>query len=240
MLHRSIVLPVALLFLWQLAWGQGDTVKLRFIITDSYSKTGVPGASVVNRTSGVVVVTDINGYAETKALKDDKLYIFSTGYHSLPVSIGDSTGKQIYFLRLKIEPFTAGLDQSVIILGNKTLENIGADKQHLGQTPVELQKPKIGIFDVLDLLSDKVGARGKEREKLKKEMVSDDRWKVMNEYLNYCNERKLISLPEEDYGDFISYCDMSVAWLKGHSDYEIIAAISSKFESFPKHKADSK
>ncbi len=220
--------------------GQNDTVKLRVIITDAYSKTGVQGASVVNRTTGSVTVTDINGYLETTAGRNDKLYIFATGYHSIPVLLADSIIKQSYFLRLVIEPFTAGLDKSVIILGNKSLENIGADKQHLGQTPAELQKPKIGIFDVMAQLSDKVGARGKEREKLKKEIVSNDRWKVMSEYLNYCNERKLISLPEEEYGDFIEYCNMQVAWLKGHSDYEIISAISTKFEAYSKQKSEKK
>jgi hypothetical protein len=232
----NLVLFPLLIFFSQAATAQADTAKLRVIVSDSYTKRGVEGASVVNRTSGTVAKTDINGYVEAKAMRTDQLYIFATGYHSLPFSIADSTGKQTYFLRLIIEPFTAGLSQSVIILGNKSLEGIGTDRKSLGQTPAELKKPKIPVLDVLDYLSDKVGARGKEREKLKKEMVADDKWKVMTEYLNYCNERKLISLPAENYNDFITYCDMSVAYLKARSDYEIISAISSKFETYKKEK----
>ena len=222
------------------ARGQSDTVKLRFIVTDAFTKRSVQGANVVNRTSGTVVSTDVNGYVETTALRNDKLYVFTTGYHSQAVSIEDSVVKPSYFFRIVIEPFSTGLDQNVIILGGKTLDNIGADKQHLGQTPSDLNKPKIPALEVMDKLYDKVSARGKEREKLKKEMVADDQWKVMSEYLNYCNERSLITLPQEEYNDFISFCSFNIAWLKGHGDYDIISAICAKFEEYRKQKAPAK
>lgn len=222
------------------AMAQADTVKLRFIITDAFTKRSVQGANVVNRTTGTVVATDVNGYAETTALRGDQMYIFTTGYHAVPFSVADSAPRPSYFLRITIEPFTAGLNQSVIILGGKTIENIGTDKQHLGQTPDELKKPKIPALEVMDKLYDKVSERGKEREKLKKEMVADDQWKVMSEYLNYCNERDLIKLPQEEYNDFIGFCNFSVSWLKARSDYEVISAISVKFEEYRKQKAPNR
>jgi hypothetical protein len=226
-------LPVFLL-VGQSIFGQSDTVKLRFSITDAYTKRGVMGASIVNRTTNSVAITDTNGYVVTRASVADQIYIVAPGYHAIPVSIADSTGKQTYFLHVAIEPFTAGLDRPVIITGNKTLDNIGQDKQHLGMTPPELKRPKIPVADVFGLLYDRVGARGKEREALKRDMVADDRWKVMTEYLNYCNEKELINLPKESYNDFINYCNMSVAYLKSHADYEILVAISHKFEDYAK------
>ncbi len=224
----------------QLAYGQHDTVKLRFSITDAYSKRGVPLASIVNRTNGSVAITDTNGYVITKAEKHDQLYIVAPGYHALPVSVADSSGKPVYFLHLFIEPFSAGIDRPVVITGNKTLENIGQDKQNLGLVPAELKRPKIPIADIMGILYDRVGARGKERETLKKDIAVDDLWKVMTEYLNYCNEKELINLPKEEYNDFIRFCNMTVPYLKTHQDYEILTAISHKFEDYAKEKGYKK
>jgi len=227
----------ALLLLFSVkGFAQGDTVKLRIGITDSYTKRAVKGASVVDRTTGTTATTDINGYVETKAGRHDQLFIVASGYHALPISVGDSLGDNPFFLHLMIEPFSAGLNQSVIITGNKTLDNIGVDKQHLGITPPELKKPKIPVTNVVAQLYDKFGHDGKEREALKKDMISDDRWKVMTEYLNYCNDKKLIDLEQDKYGEFINYCDMSIAYLKTHADYEILTAISHKFETFAREK----
>jgi len=242
--HRNIKLLLAyrLLFILFLSglglsvFAQNDTVRLRFSITDSYTKRGVKGANVVNRTTGAAATTDINGYVETKVGRHDQLYIFATGYKALPFSVADSTSEQPYFLHLVIEPFTAGLNQSVIITGSKSLDRIGDDKRALGKTPPELKKPKIPITNVLAQMYDKFGAEGREREALKKQMVSDDRWKVMTEYLNYCNEKQLINLPEDHFGDFINFCDMSIAYLKVHADYEILVAITNKFEAYAKER----
>ena len=234
------ILLLALLLIGQTAFGQSDTVRLRFSIIDAYAKKGVAGASVVNRTNGSVAITDSNGYVITKAATHDQLYIVAPGYHALPVSIADSSGKQTYFLHLAIEPFTAGIDRPVVITGNKTLENIGQDKQNLGLVPPELKRPKIPIADVFGLLYDRVGARGKEREALKRDMAVDDLWKVMTEYLNYCNEKELITLPKEEYNDFIRFCNMTVPYLKTHQDYEILVAISHKFEDYSKEKGYKK
>ena len=71
-------------------------------------------------------------------------------------------------------------------------------------------------------------------------MAVDDLWKVMTEYLNYCNEKELITLPKEEYNDFIRFCNMTVPYLKTHQDYEILVAISHKFEDYSKEKGYKK
>src|SRR5579859_6016639 len=71
------------------AFSQSDTVVVKMKVTDNITKRGLQGVSVINRKSGDIAVTDINGNATVKINKQDPLYLFLSGYHSLEFSVAD-------------------------------------------------------------------------------------------------------------------------------------------------------
>jgi hypothetical protein len=226
-----------LLFLCCSAFSQNDTVRVKLTVTDGFTKRGLQGVSVINRKSGDIIVTDINGHAEVRINKQDALYLFLSGYHSVQFSLADSVLKSVYVMHLAIEPFSTGLKGSVIIKAPKTLDNIAADRQNLGVVPKEVRRTKFNpLYSPIDALYEAVNKRTQEKKKLGKEIAADDKRKVFKELLNYYNEKKLIDLPEEQYDDFIDFCNFPDGYLKSHSDYELMSSITLQCKKYTEKK----
>lgn len=214
------------------AFSQNDTVTLKLTITDSYGKRPLSGASLINQRASTTVGSNSKGYVETTILKSDPIFLFSPGFTTIKLSLDDSVLKREYNLHIAMEPLTTGFSGQVIIKGTKSLEKIEEERRKLGTTPKELQKPEMEITSPISALYDLLSNRAKEREKLKSQILEDDRKKIFRELLNYYNENHLIDLPEDHYDDFIRYCNLPLNYLKYKSDYEITNTIVTMYHKY--------
>lgn len=210
-----------------------DTVTINGTVYDLFTARALPGVSVINTRWGQTTATDGLGRFVIKALHDDTLFLFYPSYRTTKFSVADSILKKEYVLQIGIEPLNTGLSQAVIIKAPKTLEQIEKERKELGKTPRELDKPIIEPFSSpISALYDLFSQRAQEREKLKKQMIEDDRRKIFRELLDYYNENNLIDLPEEYYEDFTNYSKLSIDFLKTSSDYEITKTVVELFNKY--------
>ena len=215
------------------SFSQADTVTLKITVTDAFTKRPIPGVSVIDQKSSITFATDSKGFVEDKIHKQDILFLFYPGYHTVQFSVKDSVLKNQYVLHMYMEPLSTGLSGSVNIKGTKSISKIEEERRKLGTTPKELQRPEINPFSSpISALYEILSARAKEREKLKKQIVEDDRRKIFKELLNYYNENHLIDLPKDHYEDFINYCNLPLDFLKYNSDYEITKTIVTLYGKY--------
>lgn len=213
---------------------QSDTTIIKITIQDSYTLRPLAGVSLINPKSSITLATDGRGYVEEQIRRSDTLFLFYPGYRTAKFSVADSVPKKEYTLRFVMEPLSIGLNQPVIIKAPKTLEQIEEERKKLGITPKELQRPEISFTSPISALYELLSARAKEREKLKDQIAEDDRRRVFKELLNYYNENGLIDLPEENYEEFINYCNLPLEYLKYHSDYEITKTVIDLYYKYGK------
>lgn len=231
----TIALSASFSFSFLIASAQTDSVLLKLTVLDSYSKRPLSAVSIINPRTGSSSTTN-NGMYEEKIDKKDVLFIFSPGYQTVKFSLADSAYRPAYILHYVLEPLSTGLKGAVVIKAPKTLEQIEKERQSLGITPKELDKPNIDPFSSpIGALWDMLSARSKEREKLKKQMVEDDRRRIFKELLRYYNENGLIDLPETYYDDFIDYCNLSLDYLKTNTDYVISRDIVALYQKYGRH-----
>lgn len=210
-----------------------DTVIINATVYDLFTARALPGVSVINTKWGQTIATDGLGRFSIKAMHNDTLFLFYPSYRTTKFSVADSMLKNEYELKIGIEPLNTGLNQAVIIKAPKTLEQIEKERKELGKTPRELDKPIIEPFSSpISALYDLFSQRAQEREKLKKQMVEDDRRKIFRELLDYYNENNLIDLPEEYYEDFTNYSKLSIDFLKTSSDYEITKTVVELYNKY--------
>ena len=215
------------------SFSQADTVTLKVTVTDAFTKKPMAGVSVIDQKSSITYATDGKGFVEDQIHKSDILFLFYPGYHTVQFSVKDSVFKTRYVLHLFMEPLSTGLSGSVNIKGTKSISKIEEERRKLGTTPKELQRPEINPFSSpISALYEILSARAKEREKLKKQIVEDDRRKIFKELLNYYNENHLIDLPKDHYDDFINYCNLPLDFLKYNSDYEITKTIVTLYGKY--------
>jgi hypothetical protein len=215
------------------ALAQYDTVTIRGNVIDSYTRKPLSGISIINPKSNEPHVTDNRGAFYFNIQKNDTLFLFYPGYKTAKFSVADSALKKEYTLMLYVEPLNTGLNQSVIIKAPKTLEDIEAERKKLGLTPKELERPIIEPFtSPISALYELLSNRAQEREKLKKQMVEDDRRRIFKELLNYYNENGLMDLPEDHYDRFIDYCNLPIEFLKYNTDYEITKTVIDAYKKY--------
>lgn len=227
-----LIAAFILCLLCEPAWAQADTVRLKGSVYDNFTKRAIAGISIVNPKSSATIATDGKGYFETVINRTDTLFLFMPGYHTTRFSVADSAKKGLYFLHLAIEPLSTGLNQAVVIKAPKTLEEIEADRKKLGATPKELDRPAVSITSPISALYEYLSGKAREREKLKGQMKEDERRRIFKDLLNYYNENALIDLPEKNYDDFITYCNLPTDFLKYSTDYEITKTIVAQYKKY--------
>lgn len=222
-----------LLIIPLLSVAQSDSITISATVFDNYTGRPLAGVSIINPRTGFTISSGARGNFFLQALRSDNFFLFYPAYRTGKFSVADSVAKDNYTLVLGMEPLSTGLGQAVIIKAPKTLEQIEEDRRKLGTTPKELDRPIIEPFSSpISALYELLSNRAREREKLKKQMIEDDRRKIFRELLDYYNENKLIDLPEENYEEFMSYCDLPLDFLKYSSDYEITKTVIDAYKRY--------
>lgn len=223
---------ISLLLLASIA-SRAQQVTITGDVYDMLTNRPLSGVSIINQQLGFSAVTDANGKFVISVGKTDVLFLFYPSYHTIKFSLADSVLRNLYLMELPMEPLSTGLNQTVIIRAPKTLEEIEADRKKLGITPRELDKPQISPFtSPISALYEMLSARAQEREKLKKQIVENERRKIFFELLRYYNENELIDLPEDYYDDFESFCSLPVEFIKTNTDYTITKTIVELYNKY--------
>lgn len=224
------------LFFWvffsSLAFSQIDTVKIHVVVIDGYTKRPLSGVSLINPKSSVTFATDALGSVNEYILRRDTLFVFYPGYKTIRFSVNDSVAKEEYSVRFTLEPLTTGLSQPVVIHAQKSLEQIEEERRKMGLTPRELERPELSFSSPISAIYEMLSGHAHEREKLKEQMKDDEKRKIFRDLLRYYNDNDLIDLPEKNFEEFITYCNLPADFLKYSTDYEITKTIVTQYNKY--------
>jgi hypothetical protein len=202
-------------------------------VIDADSKRPVSSVSIINPKAGVTNVSLSDGTFRINARKADTLFLFLPGYQTVRFSVADSASKPEYSITLYMQMFVTEA-KAVIIKPKKTLSQIEEERKKLGQTPRELDLPKIEPFTspisaIYDMLSDET----RQKKKLRGQMIEDNRRRLLYALFDYYREQDVIDIPQEYYDSFINYCpDLDIDFLKYTSDYEITRTIVDRYKRY--------
>jgi hypothetical protein len=202
-------------------------------VIDADSKRPVSSVSIINPKAGVTNVSLSDGTFRINARKTDTLFLFLPGYQTVRFSVADSVSKSEYNLTLYMQMFVTEA-KAVIIKPKKTLNQIEEERKKLGQTPRELDLPKIEPFTspisaIYDMLSDET----RQKKKLRGQMIEDNRRRLFYALFEYYRDQEVIDIPEEYYDSFINYCpDLDIDFLKYNTDYEITRTIVDRYKRY--------
>ena len=214
------------------AFSQADSVKIHVTVIDGYTKRPLSGVSVINPKSSVTFATDARGAIDESTLRRDTLFLFYPGYKTVRFSVNDSVVRNEYSLHFTLDPLTTGLSQPVIIHAQKSLEQIEEERRKMGLTPKELERPELSFSSPISAIYEMLSGRAHEREKLKEQMKDDEKRKIFRDLLRYYNENDLIDLPEKNFEEFITYCNLPEDFLKYSTDYEITKTIVTQYNKY--------
>lgn len=201
-------------------------------IIDADSKKPLSGVSVIYPKVGATYFSGSGGMFSFQASKADTFFLFLPGYHTIRFSVADSIDKEEYHLHFQMQmPYIEG--KPVIIHPKKDLAKIGEERKKLGETPRELDPPKIEPFTspisaIYDLLSDAT----RQKKKLRTQIIEDNRRKLFYALFDFYKDNEVVDIPDEYYDNFIDYLNLPIEFLKYNSDYEITKTIVEQYKRY--------
>lgn len=210
-----------------------QSITLSGKVIDGYTQRPVSGVSVIVAEQNVSYMTDGQGRFSLACDKQDTLFLFFPGYKTIRFTVSDSLSQSSsYFVNLTFNPLTATTSQPVIVRPKKDLSQIEKERKNLGSMPRELIKPEVEFMSPISAIYDLVSARAKERNKLRKQYLDDERRRVYRELFDYFKEKQLFDLPEEYYDQFIDYMNLPIDFLRESSDYTITKTLLDNYKKF--------
>jgi hypothetical protein len=211
-------------------WTQ--TVLIYGKVTDADTRRGLASVSIVVPKTGVTHVSGPDGTFNFTGEKKDTFFLFLPGYQTIRFSFADSVERQEYHVHFQMQMFYAE-SKPVIIKPKKSLSQIEAERKKLGQTPPELDPPKIEPFTspisaIYDLLSDET----RQKKKLHSQMIEDNRRRLFYALFDFYRDNKVVDIAEEHYDGFIDFLNLPIEFLKYNTDYEITKTIVDGYKRY--------
>ena len=237
---KHIFLIVLAFNLSQFTLAQDATVKIKGHAIDFESGSKLVNILVVNKTNGNGTFGDKFGDYVMNVGKNDTIVISAFGFSSFVFSLKDSTEKTVYTISPTLKKPVIYL-KPVTIIAERELEEIEEDIQELGYSKEDYMLSGINAFQSpITFLYQAFSKRERSKRKLA-ELINEDRKRdllkeLFRKYIDY----EIIELQDEQFDEFIDYCNVSEQFMKASSQYEFLMFIKYSYSEWLKvpHKED--
>lgn len=201
------------------------------VVTDPQG-IGLGDLMVVNRSTGQGIFGEGDGSFLVKIKKGDELQFGAFGYTSYRVSFKDSAYKSQYQVNVSLNRLRIELAEAQVI-APRELRDIIADIEELGYNEKDY---KVSGVDALSSPITFLYETFSKREQSKREAFAlenkDRRRELLKELFIKYVEYDIISLDDDEFDDFIAYCDPGDERLKRWTQYEFILYVKERFVDF--------
>lgn len=215
------------------AFAQAGQVKITGSIT---SKDDLPliNTMVVNQRTFVGIGADIAGNFTITALRTDTLMISAYGHQVMKLCFRDSVNKPEYKVRIALKQLSVSLP-SVSIEGEKSMKQVQKNIDQLGVKDTRMTHTvSDAITSPITFLYERFSKFEQTKRKVA-EMENEDRKReVLKDLFRIYIRYDVIELDEEEFDQFIAYCNLSEEFIKSASEYELVTAIKARYDNFSK------
>jgi hypothetical protein len=188
---------------------------------------------VINKGSGNGTYVGIDGSFTISIKKQDTLMFAYTGYRTSKICFKDSIPKKEYLLAVKLDKLSYQLKEIAIYpikkLSDvqKEIEQMDARKKRIRQLEGAdaLQSPITALYERFSRMEQsKRKVAELENEDMKREVLKD----LFRIYIKY----DIFDLSDEQFDDFITFCDMPDRYIMNATQYELVEGIKARYNKF--------
>lgn len=221
-----------LLILSLSAFSQKEVVKVKGRVLDASDGKELLTMMAVNKNSGSGTFGDNDGNFVILIERGDTLLVGAIGYEtvSFPVPLNDSSAiisKTFYLEKLVVNlPVVEIISERDLEEIQREIENLGYDKKDYVVSGVDaFNSPITFLYQSFSKRerSIRLVAEMKNEDK-KRELLKE----LFKKYVDY----DIIELKNEDFDDFIDYCNVSDYFMQNSSQYDFLIYIKRRFKEF--------
>ncbi len=188
---------------------------------------------VINKSGGNGTYVGIDGSFGISIKKNDTLMFAYTGYKTSKICFKDSLPKNEFFLAIKLDRLSYQLKE-ITIYPIKRLSDVQKEIDQL-----ESRKKRISQLEGADAYQSPITAlyerfsRMEQSKRKVAEMENEDMKRdVLKDLFRIYIKYDIIDLSDEQFDDFITYCDLSDSFILTVSQYELVEGIKARYNKF--------
>ena len=205
------------------------TVKGKLV---SDMKVDFGKAMVIAKQAGVGVFADVSGNFNVSLKKTDTLIISYPGFATRRYCFKDSAQKTEYYIEPKLEIPLYSLKE-VTVYPYKSLAEI---QKNINKIKVKKSNP---YKEVVSALESPITAlynrfsRMEQSKRLVAELENEDlKRQALKDLFRLYIKYDIISLSDEQFDNFIDYCNLSDQFILTASEYDLVEAIKVRYKRF--------
>ena len=220
--------------------GQEDAVKIKGFAIDQENGNKLINILVVNKSNGNGTFGDRFGNYVMNVGKNDSIVISAIGYSSFIFSLKDSSMKSVYTISPALKKPVVYL-RPVTIIAERELEDIEKDIQDLGYSRQDYMVSGIDVFQSpITFLYQAFSRRERSKRKLAELLNEEKKRDLLKELFRKYVDYHIINLEDEEFDEFIDYCNVSDEFIKSTTQYEFLMFVKYSYGEWLKipHKED--
>lgn len=212
-------------------------IKVTGIVYDAESRMMIGNLMIINKTTQQGFFAGATGSFNVTVYKNDTIIIGAAGYTNEKICFKDSVTKEEFFVRVYMEKLTVQLKE-VRIIAPRDLDAIQKDIEKLGYKKSDYMLSGVdAVSSPITFLYEQFSRRERAKRHVA-EMRNDDlKRDLLKELLAKYVANEVINLNDNEFDDFIDYCNVSDEFMKNSTQYEFIMYIKRKYEFYQLLKA---
>ncbi len=188
---------------------------------------------VINKRSGNGMFADSESKFSIIAKQTDTILFSAIGFKMKKICLKDSTGKDHFYITVPLEKLYFTLKE-VSVFAPRTLKEIDKDISALDSIrSYNNNFHDINAFESpITYLYERFSKFGRSKQKVAIWENEDLKRSILKDLFRIYIKHDIMDLNEEEFDAFIIYCNLSEAFIKNASQFELVMAIKGKYESF--------
>lgn len=192
----------------------------------------LPKLMVINKRSGNGSFADAEGKFSISAYQGDTILFSVVGYNVKKVCLLDSVPKKEYYIEVNMQKLQYTLKE-VSVFGTRSLSDIDKDIAKLDSTRRSRAYKDInGLESPISYLYARFSKFGKSQQRVAEWENEDLKEDILKDLFRLYIKNDIIDLSEDEFEEFIRYCNLSEEFIKNASQFELVMAIKGKYEAF--------
>ena len=232
MIRKSVLFIAFLMFFTLLGIAQDSKVIVSGTVLGEGGVSDFMTLFVVNKRTRVGNFGNPNGTFEIKVNKSDTILIGANGYETKKITVNDSIEKSNYVVQVQLVRLNVKLKEVAVFAPRdlneiyKDIEKLGFNRKDYLVTGIDaLNSPITALYASLSR---------KEQRKIEAfELMNEgQRRELLKELFKRFVDNNIIELSEEQFDDFVDFCNVSDEFMKNSTQYEFIEFIKMKFSLY--------
>ncbi len=185
----------------------------------------------VNKRTGTGAFGDRNGTFEMRIRPADTITISARDYHTLNLCFRDSTWEKGKIWEVKLEKKPLEL-KTIEIRADREFTEIEKDIQRLEKRKTSSYSEYGSLESPITALYERFSRIERQKQKVAELEYEDAKRDLLRELLAKYVKGDIISLSEEEFDDFIFFCNPDMNFLRSVSQYDLIMYFKIRFEEY--------